>query len=60
MTSPAETWQLNNASSDVAHAGVYTFRFYVYYDLFEVDTKVWKEFSVELLDPCMTATLTID
>ena len=54
------TISLNNASSDLNDAGIYTFRFYAFYDDYEVETKVYQEFRVELLDPCVSATLSLD
>ena len=32
----------------------------MYYDAYETETKVFQEFQVELLDPCLSAILTID
>lgn len=54
------TISLNNASTDLNDAGIYTFRFYAFYDDYEAETKVFQEFRVELLDPCIGATLSLD
>ena len=60
LTNTGDDYKLSVATSDTADAGDYKLRLAVYYQNFETQTKVERDFIVRITNPCLTATLSID
>ena len=60
LTKIGNDYTLSIATSNPVNAGDYQLRLAVYYQDYEAQTKVERDFMVRITDPCGSATLTVD